>query len=287
MTSAMINWIATAWDALQNNSGFMTWNLFLALVPLGLSFWLFHLPRSRTLRWGVPLLIGATFLPNAQRVFRHGFYLLQKMGANYLFWVLLLTLVVMALEIWQLRRQESVSRSLLWWLGFVTFVAFLPNAPYVLTDVIHLIEDIRQGYSVWIITLALIPQYLLFTIIGFEAYVVSLIHLGYYLKRWGWGQFVGPAELLLHGLTAIGIHLGRFQRFNSWDILTDPDALVRSVMNDLVGKRPAVVMAVTFVVITVLYWLCKELTLAVLHRQQSATDRIEAIADSESSQAHS
>jgi uncharacterized membrane protein len=30
-----------------------------------------------------------------------------------------------------------------WWIGVGTFVAFLPNAPYVLTDVIHLGEQAR------------------------------------------------------------------------------------------------------------------------------------------------
>jgi len=73
-------------------------------------------------------------------------------------------------------------RSSLWWFGFLVFFAFLPNAPYVLTDVIHLIEDIREINSVWMITLVVIPLYLLFILAGFEAYVVSLINFGYYLS---------------------------------------------------------------------------------------------------------
>jgi uncharacterized membrane protein len=85
-------------------------------------------------------------------------------------------------------------------------------------------------------------------------------------------------ELIVHGLSAVGIYLGRFKHFNSWYIITKPDALVISVFNDLTEKRPALVMAVTFVVIAVLYWLMKQITLAVL------AGRSRAIASVESSQ---
>jgi uncharacterized membrane protein len=79
----------------------------------------------------------------------------------------------------------------------------------------------------------------------------------------------------VHGLSAVGIYLGRFQRFNSWHILTQPDALVMSVFNDLTGKRPALVMAVTFVVIAVLYWLMKQITLAIFSEQSRAIASVE------------
>ncbi len=272
MTAQLINWMNVAWDAMQGNHRFMVWNTFLAVVPVALSFWLFHKPRSRWLRWGVGLILGVTFLPNAYRVLRASIFLFQRISTNYLIWILLLTLILMSSEIWQLRRNQNnqtLSRSLLWWVGFIAFIAFLPNAPYVLTDVIHLIEDIRQGYSVWVITLALIPQYLVFMIVGFQSYVLSLIYLTRYMERCGLQRFAGVAEIVIHGLTAVGIYLGRFQRFNSWDLVTDPDILVRSVMNDLIGRGPVLVMIVTFVVITVLYWLFKQLTLALMHRNST------------------
>ena len=31
----------------------------------------------------------------------------------------------------------------LWWLGAIVFFAFLPNAPYVLTDIIHLFDKLK------------------------------------------------------------------------------------------------------------------------------------------------
>ncbi|MEG4986533.1 DUF1361 domain-containing protein [Microcoleus sp. BR0-C5] len=260
----MIGLILEALQAMGHNVRWMSWNLFLALVPLGLSFWLFRKPRSRWLLWGTAFLLGATFLPSTRHVLGYLKHIVQDVGKTYVLGAIAITLALMAVDIWVL-RQRGV-RSLRWWGGFFWFIAFLPNAPYVLTDIIHLIEQIKEGNSVWIVTLALIPQYLTFMLIGFGAYVLSVMNLGYYLKQQGLSRFILVTEITIHALSAIGIYLGRFIRFNTWDILTNPDALVNSVMNDLIGKRPVLVMAVTFVVIAVLYWLMKQVILGISQR---------------------
>ncbi|HBE19369.1 MAG TPA: DUF1361 domain-containing protein [Cyanobacteria bacterium UBA11149] len=194
--------IAQAWAAWHHDSGWMAWNLFLAFIPLALSFWLF--------------------------------------------------------------RRKSASPSIFWWVGFVVFIAFLPNAPYLLTDIVHLIGAIRARYSIWVVTLVLIPQHLSVILIGFEAYILSLINQGHYLKQQKMSQWILPAELFTHALCAVGIYLGRFLRFNSWDLVTQPDDLARIIINDLTAKRPLFVMLVTFIVLTVLYWLMKQVTLGVI-----------------------
>jgi uncharacterized membrane protein len=272
MTAPVSDTLARALDLLQSNLSWMAWNLFLGLVPLGISFWLFHRPSSRWLRWGVSFLLGVTFFLGVKRyefadlinIIRSLRAAYLDLDAIYLVAAIAITLILMASDIWLLHGHGS--RSLLWWVGFLVFITFLPNAPYILTDIIHLIDDIRRYSSVWIITLAIIPQYLLFMLLGFQAYVLSVIYLGDYLRRQGWGKFILWVELVVHGLNAIGIYLGRFQRFNTWHIITQPDALFSGLMNDLVGKFPALVMAVTFVVITILYWLMKQVSLGIMLR---------------------
>ncbi len=272
--------LTPAWHALMGNSGWMTWNLFLALVPLALAFWLFRKPRSPVLLWGTLLLLGATLLPNLKRVLVYGSYFLRGNAAIYIVGVLCVTLLLMYLDFWQFRdRPENNPRHrfLRWWLGFFVFIAFLPNAPYVLTDIIHLYEDIRSDYSVWVLTLAIVPQYLLFMFIGFEAYTLSLVYMGDYMKRQNWGKFIWQTELIVHGLSALGIFLGRFRRFNSWDLVTNPDMVVTGVMNDLTAKGPLLVIIVTFIIIASWYWLTKKVTLA-LAREHHKSDRLESLA---------
>lgn len=188
--------------------------------------------------------------------------------SGWMAWNLFLAFIPLALSVWLFRR-TSQSRSILWWVGFLVFIAFLPNAPYLLTDIIHLIHAIRTNYSVWIITLVLIPQHLLAILAGFEAYIVSLINLGYYLHRQGARKFIIWAELMTHALSAVGIYLGRFKRFNSWDLVTQPNDLLETVIDDLTSKRPVLVIAITFVVLTVLYWLMKQVTLGLLLKMHS------------------
>ncbi|MBD2577730.1 DUF1361 domain-containing protein [Oscillatoria sp. FACHB-1406] len=187
-----------------------------------------------------------------------------KRSLSFMLWNSFLAYIPLALSIWLFRLRQP--RSVLWWLGFVVFVAFLPNAPYVLTDIIHLVDIIRDGYPLWVVTLVLIPQYILFIGAGFEAYVLSIINLGYYLHRHKLGQWTLLVELSLHALSALGIYLGRFKRFNSWDIVTKPKVLAKTTIEHLADKEPLLVMFLTFIILTILYWIMKQITLSLIFR---------------------
>jgi uncharacterized membrane protein len=197
-----------------------------------------------------------------------------KQHSGWIVWNLFLAFIPLALSVWLFRKQ-SRSRSVLWWVAFLVFIAFLPNAPYLLTDIIHLIDAIRDDYSAWVITLVILPPHLLAIVTGFEAYVISLINLGYYLHQNRASKFIIPAELMTHLLCAIGIYLGRFPRLNSWDFVTQPDAVAKVALDNLTSKRPVLVMAITFGVLTVLYWVMKQVTLGLLLRvRQTRSDKI-------------
>ena len=183
-----------------------------------------------------------------------------QINMRWMTWNLFLAFIPLVLSIWLFRRIKK-SRSWVWWLGFAVFYAFLPNAPYLLTDVIHLIDDIRTIQSVWMITLVLIPVYLVVILAGFEAYVISIINIGHYLHRIGKSQWILGMELITHALSAIGIYWGRFLRFNSWDFVTQPDALITQGIEEILGKQPLVIIAISFVILTVLHWLMKRITL--------------------------
>jgi len=184
-------------------------------------------------------------------------------------WNLFLALLPLVLSIWLFRGRSS--QTIVWWLGLLVFVAFLPNAPYILTDLLHLVRELQSVDSLLVGTLVKIPKYLIFVVIGFEAYVLSLLNFGYYLRKQGLGATVLSAELVLHALSAIGVYLGRFERLNSWNIVTNPHHVVHSLVENLLDLRPLVFMTIGFGAIAVLYWVFKQLTLAVLLRRRYAT----------------
>ncbi|WP_158887168.1 DUF1361 domain-containing protein [Amycolatopsis anabasis] len=139
-------------------------------------------------------------------------------------WNLVLALVPAALSVplFVLGRRPTP----FWWLGLVTFVAFLPNAPYVLSDVIHFIDQVRRTHDNLLVAFGLIPQYLLFFLTGFGCYALSIIRLQRWLRArgWSWTRLLA-VEVVLHALCAVGIFLGRVFRFNSWDLITTPGAI--------------------------------------------------------------
>ncbi|MBW4692423.1 MAG: DUF1361 domain-containing protein [Lyngbya sp. HA4199-MV5] len=185
--------------------------------------------------------------------------------SGWILWNLFLAFIPLVLSFWLFRRKTN-DRPVVWWLGWLVFLAFLPNAPYLLTDIIHLIRGTRVGYATWIIALVFIPLHIAAIVSGFEAYVISLINQGHYLKRQGQRSLVMWSELAVHGLCAIGIYLGRFRRFNSWDLVTDPGNVLLVTIDDLTAKMPLLVIVITFVILTVLYWVMKQITLGLVLR---------------------
>lgn len=187
-------------------------------------------------------------------------------GFARILWNLLLAYIPVFLSIWLFRWSNR--RSLVWWVILATFIAFLPNAPYVLTDIIHYIRSIRGGLSNSVIIFALTPQYLIFLIGGLEAYVMSLLNLEFYLTKVGQEKSIFAVQMLIHFLSAIGIYLGRFLRFNSWDFVTQPDELAETLAQDLSHRQPVLAIAITFIILCVLYWITKQINLGLVLRFQ-------------------
>ncbi|QQE66879.1 hypothetical protein GFS31_35830 [Leptolyngbya sp. BL0902] len=278
--------IATAFDNVY--SGWILWNLFLAFVPLLLSFWLFR-PRTIPRRWlqvalGGVVSIGVIGLW-ARRpgvLMDWGRTLVDALTGDVsallrLSWLVLVLAVVIGLWQWGLSPRKT-RRPWLWWLGFVVFMAFLPNAPYVLTDIIHLIRGTRSDtIPAWVIALVFVPIHITAIALGFEAYVISILNVAYYLKQQGARAFILPMELTIHALCAVGIYLGRFIRFNSWDLVTDPLDVLTDTLNILTSRRPLAVVIVTFGVLTVLYWLMKQITLGLKLRIHYARQGMDAL----------
>lgn len=272
----MINSILTDIAPALNNvySGWILWNLFLAFIPLLLSFRLFRpqaLPQGG-LRLACLLvgLIGVVGLwPKLPDLFNVWTSLVidslrgDTKSLLRLGWFLLAAGFAFLLARWGIRLRAT-QRAWLWGLGVVAFFAFLPNAPYLLTDIIHLIRGISSGrLSTWVVALVFVPVHLTAILLGFEAYVISLLNLNYYLKYNGGKAFVLPVELLIHGLCALGVFLGRFIRLNSWDLVTDPLDVVMITLNTLTSKWPMAMIVLTFLIVTTLYWLMKQITLGL------------------------
>ncbi len=109
----------------------------------------------------------------------------------------------------------------------VAWLVFLPNAPYMLTDVAHL--GGRDSNWFWYDLI----MFLSFALVGLLLGYVSLYVMQKKVaERFGNvpGWIFAIATL---GLCSFGIYLGRFERFNSWDVVFNPFDLLWTIYNRL------------------------------------------------------
>ncbi|TML89205.1 MAG: DUF1361 domain-containing protein [Actinobacteria bacterium] len=138
----------------------------------------------------------------------------------YLLWNLFLAWIpfVLALALYDAsrrRRQPALLAVLA-----AGWLLFFPNAPYILTDVIHLAPE--QGVPLWFDALTITSAALTGLLLGF----VSLGLVQEVVRRaagavWAW--ILAGGVLVI---ASVGIYLGRFLRLNSWDVVTRPHELV-------------------------------------------------------------
>jgi uncharacterized membrane protein len=101
------------------------------------------------------------------------------------------------------------------------WLIFFPNAPYILTDLQHLANKGWQDLPVWYDVMMLIW----FAFTGLLLGIVSLFLMQEVIRR-EFGRWVGWAFVAgVTGLSSVGVYVGRFLRWNSWDILRNPTGI--------------------------------------------------------------
>jgi uncharacterized membrane protein len=114
-----------------------------------------------------------------------------------------------------------------WWLLLPAsglWLIFFPNAPYIVTDFLHL--EYRPPVPLWY-DIGLLAT---FAWTGCFLAIASLRTMQF-LVRYYLGSFISwvfaAGALALSGL---GIYLGRFGRFNSWDLFFQPKDVVNDIL---------------------------------------------------------
>jgi uncharacterized membrane protein len=149
---------------------------------------------------------------------------------RFLVWNLILAWVPLVLAIAAFsrarRRHDLVVTALL-----VLWLLFFPNAPYLLTDFIHLGEG---PAPLWYDALMLSAFAWTGLLLGFASlYLVQLIVRRSFGDTVAWLGVLGALVL-----ASIGVYVGRFIRFNSWDALLHP-LRVAEVLGEQLSDVPA------------------------------------------------
>lgn len=104
------------------------------------------------------------------------------------------------------------------------WLAFIPNTFYMLTDLFHL--DMNEQVPLWY-DLALLLSFawsgLIMGIMSVrQVEIIIMLRFGRRAREF----FILPV-MALNGL---GVYIGRYLRFNSWDVLTNPFQLLQEIM---------------------------------------------------------
>lgn len=139
----------------------------------------------------------------------------------FLIWNLFLAWLplLMALTAAALRRFPVLS-----WVIGAAWLLFLPNAPYLLTDLGHLG---RWGDAPYWYDLVLL---LVFALTGLLLGFVSL-KIMHQLVQNRLGALAGWLfAIVALSLSSLGVYIGRFLRWNSWDILLQPHHILADLL---------------------------------------------------------
>lgn len=132
---------------------------------------------------------------------------------------------------------------------FFTWLLFFPNALYIITDLVHLDMDTR------------VPKWfdavLLFTaaVTGLMMGLVSLLRAEKFLSGKFKKSTVNVSMVVILFLGSFGVYLGRFLRWNSWDIVSNPLNLLVSIGQRFIFPFDHLRTWGITLQLTILFWL--------------------------------
>jgi uncharacterized membrane protein len=195
---------------------FLVWNLFLAWIPFMISLVL--------LRFGNPARGGSPAMSGAKGPARNGESGPAEAGAKS--------------KAGNASKAGAPRKIVCLIIGFL-WLLFYPNAPYILTDIVHLIrlgmyypdmnELITANALIWYDIILNAAFSIMGHLIGlFSLLFVHRVFTGVFSRKTGWLVVAGACVL-----SGFGIYLGRFVRLNSTDLLVYPFISLREIVGNL------------------------------------------------------
>lgn len=175
-------------------------------------------------RFGLYVTMAASAaVPMALLAFRVWYY--DTLDLTFLVWNLYLAMIPFGISqclvLWPPRGSATFFAGAFLWL------LFFPNAPYIMTDLMHL--DTTRAAPLWFDLML----FLSFAWNGLIFGYLSLLDMHRLFER-RYGSIAGWLFVCIAILLgSFGIYIGRVLRWNSWDVFTEPTALLSDVAERL------------------------------------------------------
>jgi uncharacterized membrane protein len=144
--------------------------------------------------------------------------LTRRLSYAFLVWNLVLAWIPLGLALLASALAEARSRAsvVLTAACLAGWLVFFPNAPYMTTDLMHLRVEGNRLFWLDLVTLQT------FAWTGLALGFVSLDIVQRWVARRAGRVASWLFAFAVVGLSAFGVYLGRFRRWNSWDVARDP-----------------------------------------------------------------
>lgn len=147
------------------------------------------------------------------------FFITEQRVFIGLVWNLFLAWIPLVFALLAIRARKG------WLMALFTglWLLFFPNAPYILTDIIHFYPRDHAPY--WYDLVLILSFAWTGFLLGYLSLYILHKRIAKLFGAWvGWGF-----TLISLALASFGIYLGRFERFNSWDLVTAPGDLLADI----------------------------------------------------------
>lgn len=194
-----------------------------------------------------PILIHIFFLLIAFVVYIQG---ITVQGPD-LIWNMILALIAYDAAV-----LTTISKKQKWLypLLLVVWLAFYPNTFYMLTDLVHMtwVGDTLWNPISMRLFMAFVPSILFGVYCGIESWNILR-------ERWKWTWWLDMLVVAaLSYLSSLAIYIGRYDRLNSWDLVTRPQLVVQKLLETFQKDRLVFILGFTFIQIMTLLFLSRE-----------------------------
>ena len=194
-----------------------------------------------------PILIHIFFLLIAFVVYIQG---ITAQGPD-LIWNMILALIAYDAAV-----LTTISKKQKWLypLLLVVWLAFYPNTFYMLTDLVHMtwVGDTLWNPVSMRLFMAFVPSILFGVYCGIESWNILR-------ERWKWTWWLDMLVVAaLSYLSSLAIYIGRYDRLNSWDLVTRPQLVVQKLLETFQKDRLVFILGFTFIQIMTLLFLSRE-----------------------------
>jgi len=135
------------------------------------------------------------------------------------------------------------------------WLLFFPNTIYILTDIIHLRHT---NYHIFWYDLFLV---LSFALTGLFLGLISLLDIDKILTKYFKVRIRSLIIIAIIFVSSFGVYLGRFLRWNSWDIINQPFALLYDVAHNIIFPlqhiKTWMVTILLGILFNIIYWTIK------------------------------